>query len=150
MEHREVRTDFYVNKIIDGTISYWKFLETATPKTFMDAYEIFKAQVNRSTVKGLMVVVEMQDAWSRDVQHIWIQTGDVAERCGIERWGVVSSSTQKLLTIRRLVSGAGERNRAYDYMVSPSEDEVLAWLRSEPENSLQPAAHAERPVTASA
>lgn len=118
------------SKIMDGNIAYFRFNKGAGPQDFQEIFPDFQAKVNDPNVDRMIVDVQMDDAWGRDVQDIWLQTGEVAEKAGIHRWGVVTAEPSKKMTIQFLIKGGKERNRSYETNVSDSLDEILQWIRS--------------------
>lgn len=118
------------SKIMEGNIAYFRFNKGAGPEDFQQIFPDFQAKVNDPNVDRMIVDVQMDDAWGRDVQDIWLQTGEVADKAGIRRWGVVTSEPSKKMTIQFLIKGGKERNRSYDTHVSDSLDEILQWVRS--------------------
>jgi hypothetical protein len=123
-------SQFAESKIIDGKIAYFRFNKGAGPETFAEIFPDFQAKVNSPAVDRMIVDVQMGDAWGKDIQDTWLQTGKVADAAGITRWGVVTAEPSKRMTIEFLVKGGKERDRTYDAFVSDSLDDVLAWIRS--------------------
>lgn len=123
-------TDAYESRIIEGQIAYWKFKSAASVQTFMDAFMEFQEMIAKPSINSLLVNVEMENAWGKEIQEIWLKTGDVLEEQNILKWAVVSSETSKELTIKYLVKGGKEGKRKYDSFVTPNEDKAIGWLLS--------------------
>ena len=123
-------SDLTESKIMDGNIAYFKFNKGAGPEDFQRIFPDFKAKVEDPKVDKMIVDVQMDDAWGKDVQETWLQTGATADQAGIKRWGVVTVEPSKKMTIQYLIKGGKERNRSYDTFVSQDLDEVLKWIRS--------------------
>ncbi|MEP1096734.1 MAG: hypothetical protein ABJG78_16575 [Cyclobacteriaceae bacterium] len=121
-------TKFYESKIVKNQIAYWKFLKGSTPETFMDAFEEFNTMITNPKISSLLVNVEMDNAWGREIQDIWIKTGDVLDQTNIKKWAVVTKEVAKELTIKHLIKGAGKVTRSYDHFVGKSENEAIKWL----------------------
>lgn len=119
----------YLSKTIDGNIAYWKFLKNATAESFKDAFEEFLALVSMKHINRLIVAVEMNDAWEPKIKDLWIKTGEVANQNGIKKWGVVTESHIKKLSVSFLMKGANQATRDYEHYVSDSEEDVLDWIR---------------------
>jgi len=122
------KAKFYESKIVKNQIAYWKFLKGSTLETFMDAFEQFHKMINDPNISLLLVNVEMDNAWGREIQEIWIKTGDVLDQTNIRKWAVVTKEVAKELTIKHLIKGAGKVTRNYDHFVGKSESEAIRWL----------------------
>ncbi len=118
------------SKIMDGNIAYFRFNKGATAEDFQKIFPDFQAKVQDPKVDKMIVDVQMDDAWGRDIQDIWLQTGKAADDAGIKRWGVVTAEPSKEMTINYLIKGGKERNRSYSTHVSESLDNVLEWIRT--------------------
>lgn len=123
-------SDLTESKIMDGSIAYFKFNKGAGAEDFQQLFPDFQAKVQDPKVDKMIVDVEMEDAWGKSIQDIWLQTGKVADDAGIKRWGVVTAESGKMMTINFLVKGGKERNRSYETYVSEDLDDVLKWIRS--------------------
>ncbi len=117
-------------KELDGGVAYFKFLQGATGQTFQNIFTEFQNLVSKPNVTKMIVDVEMKDAWGKDIQEVWLQTGSAADAAGIKRWGVVTAETSKTMTISFLIKGGKERNRSYETYVGSSLDDVVAWIHS--------------------
>ena len=83
-------------------------------------------------VDVIMVVVEDDETlFNKEMQDIWIMTGDLADQNGLKKWGVVVPSMTKEVTLQYLVQGGQDGDRNYEHFISTDEDEVLSWVRSE-------------------
>lgn len=118
------------SKTIDDNVAYFRFNSGATAETFQEIFPEFKAKVSDPKIDKMIVDVQMDDAWGKDIQSVWLQTGEVADQAGIKRWGVVTVEPSKKMTIQYLIKGGKERNRSYDTFVSDSLDEVRNWITS--------------------
>jgi len=123
-------TTEYESRIIDTKVAYWKFKEKATPQTFQEAFAEFNKMVHRPEVTSLVVCVEMENAWGREIQDIWLKTGEVADLAGITKWGIISPTLYKKYVIRFLVKGGKEGNRRYQYLISDNEEKVITWAKN--------------------
>lgn len=123
-------SDLTESKIIDGNIAYFRFNKGAGPEDFQKIFPDFQAKVQDPNVDKMIVDAQMDDAWGRDIQEIWLQTGAAADAAGIKRWGVVTKEPTKKMTIEFLIKGGKERNRRYETSVSDSLDTILEWIRS--------------------
>jgi uncharacterized protein YcnI len=129
MQKEPHMADMTESKIIDGNIAYFRFNKGATAEDFKTLFPDFQAKVQDPKVDKMIVDVQMDDAWGRSIQDIWLQTGQVADEAGIKRWAVVTAEPSKEMTINYLIKGGKERNRSYETHVSESLDKVLAWIR---------------------
>lgn len=120
----------YESKIIDGNISYWKFLEDASQESFAEAFVDFNKVIRQPEITGLIVVVEMKDPMGAMVQDLWLQTGTIADEAGIKKWGIVAPDDWKKIVLDYLARGGKDGQRSYEYFISSSEDEVIAWMKT--------------------
>jgi len=118
------------SRVLDGHIACWEFFETADADSFKAAFDEFYELIHRDHIDALVVDVKMKDAWGKDIQELWLKTGELADEAGIKRWGVVTPNLSKKITIRHLVKGGKEGNRSYAYLISDSLDEILTWIRA--------------------
>ncbi|NBB90361.1 MAG: hypothetical protein GVY23_04030 [Spirochaetes bacterium] len=123
-------SDLTESKIMDGNIAYFKFNKGAGAEDFQQLFPDFQTKVQDPSVDKMIVDVQMDDAWNKSIQEIWLQTGKVADDAGIKRWGVVTAEPGKTMTINFLIKGGKERNRSYETYVSENLDDVLKWIRS--------------------
>ena len=123
-------SDLTESKIMDGNIAYFKFNKGAGADDFQQLFPDFQAKVQDPSVDKMIVDVQMEDAWGKSIQDIWLQTGKVADDAGINRWGVVTAEPGKTMTINFLIKGGKERDRSYETYVSEDLDDVLKWIRS--------------------
>lgn len=123
-------SDLTDSKIIDGNIAYFLFKKGAGPQDFQEIFPDFQAKVQDPKVDRMIVDVQMDDAWGKDIQQVWLQTGDVADQAGIKRWGVVTVEPSKKMTINHLIKGGRDRTRSYEGYVSDNLDDVLNWIKS--------------------
>ncbi len=119
----------YESKVINNSIAYWKFLKDASVETFMSAFTEFSVMITNPRITSLLVNVEMENAWGKDIQEIWIRTGDILDQSWVSKWAVVTKESSKELTIKYLIRGGGTK-RKYDHFVSKTEEEAINWLRS--------------------
>lgn len=120
----------YDSRVISGVLAFWRFKQGANEQSFMAAFEEFIEMVNRPNITRLVVSVEMDDPWSRDIQHLWLKTGEIGDQAGLSKWGIyVPEHNCKRPTIRYLVSGAGN-HRSYEYFIGSDEKEVVDWALS--------------------
>ena len=123
-------SDLTESKIMDENIAYFKFNKGAGADDFQQLFPDFQAKVQDPSVDKMIVDVQMEDAWGKSIQDIWLQTGKVADDAGVKRWGVVTAESGKTMTINFLIKGGKERNRSYETYVSEDLDDVLKWIRS--------------------
>jgi len=118
----------YESKIIGGKVAYWKFKENAVEKSFLQAFDEFQTMVEKNSITRLVVAVEMHDPWGKQIQDIWIKTGEIADKAGIKKWGIyVPEENFKKPTIRFLVNGGGRGTRSYEHFISSDERDVINW-----------------------
>ncbi len=117
------------SKIIDGNIAYFLFKKEAGPDTFTEIFPDFQQKVADPKIDRMIVDVQMDNAWGKSIQELWLQTGKTANDAGIKRWGVVTAEPKKQMTIEFLIKGGKEGGRDYETYVAQSLDEVLEWIR---------------------
>ena len=121
--------DIAEKRLIDGDIAYFKFTKGAKPEDFRRVFPEFKAMVSDPRVSNMVVDVQMDDVWGKDIQDVWLRTGAEAQAAGIRRWAVVTGDSTKQMTIRHLIKGGRERDRTYESYVAADLDEALEWIR---------------------
>lgn len=121
--------DIAEQRLIDGDIAYFKFSKGAKPEDFLRVFPSFKAMVSDPRVSRMIVDVQMDDVWGKDIQDVWLRTGAEAQAAGIRRWAVVTGDSTKQMTIRHLIRGGRERNRSYESHVAADLEEALAWIQ---------------------
>ncbi len=120
----------YESKVIQDKIAYWKFLKDATAETFMNAFVEFNSMITNPNINFLLVNVEMENAWGKEIQDLWIKTGNVLDQNSVAKWAVVTQEFSKELTIKHLIKGGGTATRSYDHLVAKTEEEAINWLLS--------------------
>jgi len=121
----------YENKVIDGHIAYFKYSESSGQDAIIDGYKLNLETIQKSEITAMLVnITEPKQNWSSKAQQEWLKTGALAEKSGIKKWGVVCGQKEKILTLRYLVKGGGEK-RSYKTFVSCDEEDCLKWLRED-------------------
>ncbi len=118
------------SKVIDGKIAYFRFLKGNPVDSYGQGLEEFKGMVQSDSLDTLMVVVEDDDAmFGKDMQKVWLDTGEFADQNSIIKWGVAVPNLAKQITIEYLIQGGDDAVREYDHFVSDSENEILEWCK---------------------
>ncbi|MEO1055253.1 MAG: hypothetical protein AAFX87_31800 [Bacteroidota bacterium] len=118
-------------KIVDNHILYFKFLKGNEVSTYAIGLQECKDNMAKPNVDGIMVIVEDEETmFGKEMQDIWLMTGELCDKNGLGKWGVVVPSLSKEVTIEYLVQGGKDGDRDYEYLISDSESEVMEWMRS--------------------
>lgn len=121
----------HVVKILDDHILYFRFLKGNDIENYQVGLQECKDNMALPNVDVLMVVVEDDETmFNKDMQEIWLMTGDLADANGLVKWGVVVPSLSKEITIQYLVQGGQDGDRNYEHFISTDEDEVMEWSRA--------------------
>ena len=121
----------HITKIIDDHILYFKFLKGNAIANYMVGLEECKENMAKPNVDVIVVVVEDEETmFNKNMQDIWLMTGDLADQNGLIKWGVVVPSLSKQVTIEYLVQGGKDGDRDYEHLIAMDENEVLKWARS--------------------
>lgn len=117
---------------IDKNIGYFKFTENAEAADFAAAFDDYHKMVTNPSVTRFVVVMETKN-WDNKIEQIWLDTAEMAEQYNIERWGIVSlDSAIHKMTLKRVVKRNNFfNNPKYDFKLSISESEVMAWVKEE-------------------
>lgn len=120
----------FEHQIINGNTSYWKFYKDATPETYQAAFNQFVRDIKKSGVNQLVVVVQQQSSWDQSIEHLWMETGKLADEHGILYWGIAApDSAIWQMTMQRLANGGSFiKTRNYDLKICQDENEILSWL----------------------
>ena len=129
MSDKQVKS--HITKIIDGHILYFRFLKGNQLSSYQVGLQECKENMELPHVDTIMVVVEDDETmFNKEMQDIWLMTGDLADKNGLVKWGVVVPSLTKQVTIDYLVQGGKDGDRDYEHLISTDENDVLAWCRS--------------------
>lgn len=121
----------HIMKIVDNHILYFRFLKGNEISSYYEGLQECKDNMSLPHVDVIMVVVEDDETlFNKEMQDIWLMTGDLADQNGLVKWGVVVPSMTKEVTLQYLVQGGQDGDRNYEHFISTDEDEVLAWVRS--------------------
>ncbi|MCG8385376.1 MAG: hypothetical protein MJA30_07535 [Cytophagales bacterium] len=118
-------------KILDDHILYFRFLKGNDIENYQVGLQECKDNMSLPNVDVLVVVVEDDETmFNKEMQEIWLMTGDLADANGLVKWGVVVPSLSKEITIQYLVQGGQDGDRNYEHFISTDEDEVMEWGRA--------------------
>ncbi|NJO03663.1 MAG: hypothetical protein HC880_20075 [Bacteroidia bacterium] len=121
----------HITKIIDNHILYFRFLKGNEISNYMVGLQECKENMAKPNVDVIVVVVEDEETmFNKQMQDIWLMTGDLADQNGLVKWGVVVPSLTKQVTIEYLVQGGKDGDRDYEYFISMDEEDVLKWAKS--------------------
>ncbi len=121
----------HIMKIVDDHILYFRFLKGNAVENYQVGLQECKDNMTLPNVNRIVVVVEDDDTmFNKEMQGIWLMTGDLADQNGLTKWGVVVPSLAKEVTIEYLVQGGKDGDRDYDHFISTEEDEVMDWART--------------------
>ena len=122
----------FESRVIDRNIGYFRFYEGATQEDYQNAFEDYMKIVSDPKVTKLVVVNDKKGKWDQAIENIWIETGKMAERFGIKKWGVVTpDSAIREMTLKRVVKSGYTKNPNYDFFLSRNEFEVLDWIKKD-------------------
>ncbi|TRX57770.1 hypothetical protein FNH22_15290 [Fulvivirga sp. M361] len=121
----------HITKIVDDHILYFRFLKGNALENYQVGLQECKDNMALPNVDVIVVVVEDDNTmFNKEMQDIWIMTGDLADQNGLVKWGVVVPSLAKEITIQYLVQGGQDGDRNYEHFISTDEEEVIAWAKS--------------------
>ena len=121
----------HITKIVDDHILYFGFLKGNALENYQVGLQECKENMALPNVDVIVVVVEDDNTmFNKEMQDIWIMTGDLADQNGLVKWGVVVPSLAKEITIQYLVQGGQDGDRNYEHFISTDEEEVIAWAKS--------------------
>ena len=127
----EVEKKSHITKIIDDHILYFRFLKGNKISSYETGLQECKANMEKPNIDIIVVVVEDDETmFNKEMQDIWLMTGDLADQNNLVKWGVVVPSLSKQITIEYLVQGGKDGDRDYEYLISTDEDDVIEWARS--------------------
>lgn len=121
----------HVMKIIDDHILYFRFLKGNEISSYQAGLQECKENMEKPNIDVIMVVVEDDETmFNKNMQDIWIMTGDLADQNDLFKWGVVVPSLSKQVAIEYLVQGGKDGDRDYEYLISTDEEDVISWCKS--------------------
>lgn len=120
----------YKNKILYPNIAYFKYSESSGQHSFQEGYEKHLETIKKPEVDAMLVIVlDPKKNWGAKGQAAWLETGRLAEKAGLKKWGAVCCDTRKNLILKYLMRGGDKAKRSYDSFVTTDETECLKWLR---------------------
>ena len=126
-----METKAHITEIIDDHILYFRFLKGNKLENYQVGLQECKDNMALPNVDVIVVVVEDDETmFNKDMQGIWLMTGDLADQNGLVKWGVVVPSLTKEITIEYLVQGGQDGDRNYEHFISTDEEEVMDWAKS--------------------
>ncbi len=126
----ESKKKAHIMKIVDNHILYFRFLKGNELSSYEEGLQECKDNMGKSEVDVIMVVVEdIETMFAKEMQDIWLMTGDLADQNGLVKWGVVVPDMAKQVTIEYLVQGGKDGDRDYEHFISTDEDDVMNWCK---------------------
>ena len=120
----------HVMKIVDDHILYFRFLKGNELQSYMVGLQECKENMEKPNIDTIVVVVEDDETmFNKDMQDIWIMTGDLADANNLVKWGVVVPSLAKQVVLEYLVQGGKDGDRDYEYLISTDEEDVISWAK---------------------
>lgn len=129
MSDQEKRS--HIMKIVDDHILYFKFLKGNELSSYQVGLQECKDNMEKPNIDVIVVVVEDDDTmFNKEMQDIWLMTGDLADANNLVKWGVIVPSLAKQVAIEYLVQGGKDGDRDYEYLISTDEEDVMLWAKS--------------------
>jgi hypothetical protein len=110
---------------VDDNVMIWEFLPGMELSSFREeAYPVFEDVLERSTIDGMVTVVQLDDPFNAEAFETWEKSARRAEQAGIERWSVVADGI-KAISLRGKVDTDG-----LDVLATEDRSEAVEWARS--------------------
>jgi len=120
----------HIMKIVDNHILYFRFLKGNELPSYMAGLQECKENMEKPNIDVIIVVVEDDETmFNKEMQDIWLMTGDLADKNDLIKWGVVVPSLAKQVVLEYLVQGGKNGDRDYEYLISTDEEDVMSWAK---------------------